>query len=104
LFVKRISLSDHRIVLSPAPAVTERFALTDLVFSGLCSGEIKNAQGLTVKVRYSAKSVPVTMDTDEDGRWILTLSEPAYAVTPGQSAVIYQGDRVVCGGIIDLIR
>lgn len=36
-----------------------------------------------------------------DGKTIqIELSEPVRALTPGQSAVLYQGERVVGGGIV----
>ena len=57
--------------------------------------------GLTVRVRY--RSRPVLCDAPEatgDGRWIVRLHEPVSAMTPGQSAVFYCGNRVVGGAFI----
>jgi tRNA-specific 2-thiouridylase len=35
-------------------------------------------------------------------RFALDFTEPQWAVTPGQSAVLYDGDVCLGGGIIDL--
>jgi len=37
----------------------------------------------------------------ENGRIRLKFSEPQWAITPGQSAVFYDGDTVIGGGIIE---
>ena len=58
-------------------------------------------QGLTVRVRY--RSRPVACDAPRevgDGRWIVRLHEPVSAITPGQSAVFYDGNVVVGGAFI----
>jgi tRNA-specific 2-thiouridylase len=34
-------------------------------------------------------------------RFVLDFDEPQWAVTPGQSAVLYDGDVCLGGGIID---
>lgn len=56
---------------------------------------------LWVKVRYRDKGVSVKeMVNFEDGI-LLKLAQPTYALAPGQSAVIYQGEEVIMGGIIE---
>lgn len=50
-----------------------------------------------VRTRYRAPLV--TCDLSSDGK-TLTLHEDIRAVTPGQSAVLYDGDRVLGGGIV----
>lgn len=52
---------------------------------------------LMVRTRYRA---PLVSCVVEDSGGTLTLSEAVRAVTPGQSAVLYEGDRVVGGGIV----
>lgn len=55
---------------------------------------------VAAKLRYrspavAARAVPVA------GGFRLELEEPAYAVAPGQTAVLYEGDAVVGAGVID---
>jgi tRNA-uridine 2-sulfurtransferase len=54
----------------------------------------------TVKIRYSHPGTRATITALENGRARIQLHEPQKAVTPGQAAVIYNGDIVVGGGWI----
>ena len=54
----------------------------------------------TVKIRYSHPGTLATVMPLEGGRAHVRLHEPQRAVTPGQAAVIYDGDVVVGGGWI----
>ena len=58
------------------------------------------ASDLTVKIRYSHPGTPTTVTPLENNRARIRLHEPQRAVTPGQAAVIYDGDIVVGGGWI----
>lgn len=53
-----------------------------------------------VKIRYNGPAVPATLCPDAAGGAELRFDEPQRAVTPGQAAVFYDGDRVVGGGYI----
>lgn len=55
-----------------------------------------------VKIRYRNPGVMARMEPLEDGRYHLLFKEAVKAVTPGQSAVFYQGNKVLGGGIIVL--
>jgi tRNA-uridine 2-sulfurtransferase len=54
-----------------------------------------------VKVRYASPAVPATIGPLEEGRVRIEFDEPQRALSPGQSAVFYQGDLVLGGGIIE---
>ncbi|HEX9281503.1 MAG TPA: tRNA 2-thiouridine(34) synthase MnmA [Candidatus Udaeobacter sp.] len=57
-------------------------------------------EGATVKIRYSHPGTISTVKRLENNRARIRLHEPQRAVTPGQAAVIYDGDVVIGGGWI----
>jgi len=63
--------------------------------------ETRTLSGLKVRTRYRAPLVPVTsLEQQADGAWRLELGEDVRALTPGQSAVLYDGEHVLGGGIV----
>lgn len=52
------------------------------------------------KIRYNAAPVQATARILENEQLMITFDQPQKAVTPGQSVVLYQGDRVMGGGVI----
>src|SRR5207302_2067210 len=54
----------------------------------------------TVKIRYNHPGTSATITPLENHRAHIRLNEPQRAVTPGQAAVIYDGDVVLGGGWI----
>ena len=54
----------------------------------------------TVKIRYSHPGTVATVTPLENNRARIRLHDPQRAVTPGQAAVIYDGDVVLGGGWI----
>jgi len=56
---------------------------------------------LSAKIRYRQADVACTQTLMEAGRFCLSFSTPQWAVTSGQSAVLYQDDVCLGGGIID---
>ena len=53
-----------------------------------------------VQIRYRSKSIPAKVLGTDSGTVRLALDEPARAVAPGQSGVLYRGDQVLGGGVI----
>ena len=58
------------------------------------------SESLTVKIRYNHPGTRATVTPLENNRARIRLHEPQRAVTPGQAAVIYNGDVVLGGGWI----
>ncbi len=54
----------------------------------------------TVQIRYRNRPVAATVEPLGEDRARIVLREPQFAVTPGQAAVFYDGDRVIGGGWI----
>ena len=53
-----------------------------------------------VRARYRAPLVEAIISEINEGLMTLKLQQPVRAIAPGQSVVIYDGDRVIGGGII----
>ncbi len=53
-----------------------------------------------VKIRYKAKAMPATVEARDGDRIHVTFDEPLRDITPGQGAVVYNGDVCLGGGVI----
>ncbi len=51
------------------------------------------------RIRYNSPATPALVETDGT-KLKVTFSEPVWGITPGQSVVLYQGDKVIGGGVI----
>ena len=55
----------------------------------------------SVKTRYRQQDIPCQITPHSDGSVLVEFDEPQKAVTPGQSAVFYQNEICLGGGIIE---
>ncbi len=53
-----------------------------------------------LQIRYRSRPVPARLTGSCNGRIQLELNEPARAITPGQSGVLYDGRKLLGGGIL----
>ena len=81
---------DHPWLLSPS------LRAEDLSW---VAGEAPQVADIAAKTRYRQADAPCTLQTDATGI-TLHFTEPQWAVTPGQSAVLYDGDVCLGGGVI----
>ena len=91
LYVVKIDAPARRVIVGPKAALAVSAAtLSDMNWLG---GDF--AGTLQAKVRSLAKPVSARLEGDR-----LTFQNPEYGVSPGQAAVLYDGDRVLGGGWI----
>jgi tRNA-specific 2-thiouridylase len=68
------------------------------------AGEAPSARALAAKTRYRQADVACTVTPEGLSDFALAFTDPQWAVTPGQSAVLYDGDVCLGGGIISGAR
>lgn len=103
IFVTKIDPVSNTVTLSPNDSFATHVGVSGIVYSGmkpLYDGEELN---LSVKLRYAARPTAATVKFFGDRAEVL-LAEPVRAVTPGQSAVFYDGDLLLAGGFIDTAK
>lgn len=61
---------------------------------------INDVVNAMIKIRYAAKEQQCKITQVEEAKVQIIFDEPQRAVAPGQSAVVYDGDKVLGGGII----
>ena len=64
------------------------------------AGEPPVPGAYAAKTRYRQTDAACVLETGQGAEFSLGFSEPQWAVTPGQSAVLYDGDVCLGGGII----
>lgn len=90
LYVVRIEPETQRLVVGPRRALAVASASVD----GL-NWLAEDQREVEAKVRSMAPAVPAHWDGER-----LTFATPEYGVAPGQSAVFYDGERLLGGGTI----
>lgn len=100
MFVSRLDPEANTVTLVPAgQEFSTSMRVSDLRFLKL-PPVLEGSIEATVKVRYSAKPTPCRITFLGDCAEVSFLA-PVRAVTPGQSAVFYDGNDVLFGGMID---
>jgi len=98
VYVSRIDTTENAIHVSKRQGMyRRRFMVKNLVFP---SGALKRKTRLRVKVRYFTPEVSADVEPLEDKAEV-SLREAVFAITPGQSAVFYDKERVAGGGVIE---
>ncbi len=99
MYVYQIDVTNNTLVIATnAQRGLDTFDVVDLNYiSDITPSEPFSAD---VKIRYTAKETGATITPGKEKRVMVSLSEMLPDVTPGQSAVFYQGEEVLGGGVI----
>ncbi|NLE75009.1 MAG: tRNA 2-thiouridine(34) synthase MnmA [Actinobacteria bacterium] len=97
LYVLEIRQGDGVVIVGAAEFLAvRRLTVRELVWHR----RPVSMSGLTVQIRSMGRAVPVHVIHYEEEVLELDLECRERAAAPGQAAVLYSGDAVVCGGII----
>ena len=100
MFVVAIRPQDNTVVLGDEDEVFSK-SLTASDLNYISIADLREEMRVTAKIRYSAREAAAVISPLPKGRVGLLFDEPQRAITPGQSAVFYNGDVIVGGGVID---
>ena len=76
----------------------KEFAVTD--FNWILGNPPAQNFKCSVKIRYKQKEHKADIKVLDDNSVKIIFDEPQKAITPGQAAVLYDGDNVLGGGTI----
>ena len=99
LYVLSIDPQNHRVVVGEDRALrrqTFEVAGVNWVSLGIPAGPVR----ATVRIRHKHDPAPAVIEVLGDTRARITFDSPQRAITPGQAAVFYAGERVLGGAWI----
>jgi tRNA-uridine 2-sulfurtransferase len=99
LYVLQIDPASHRVTVGADDALATK-TLRAHKLNWISIPELRTAMRVKIKIRHRHEPAWATLEPGGTDEAIATFDEPQRAVTPGQSAVFYDGDEVVGGGWI----
>ena len=98
-YVLKINPARNTVMLGDAEQLNAEYMLVEDVNVANLE-ELLTCPSLSVRIRYRSRAIPCRVITLDDNRLLVKFEGPASAITPGQSAVFYDGNRVLGGGFI----
>lgn len=102
-YVLKINPEKNTVMLGGADQLMTSYMLVeqDLIVD---EEELLASKSLAVRIRYRSRPLPCEVKRLDDGRLLVHFREQASAVAPGQSAVFYDGCRMLGGAFISSQR
>lgn len=100
LYVRAKDAASNTVTLCPESGLYSK-TLTASRANLIAVGKLDRPTRLRAKIRYRAAEQPATVEQLAEDKLRIEFDEPQRAVTPGQSVVLYDGNYVVGGGVID---
>ncbi len=100
LYVKEVNPETNAVILGRAEDLS-RQTCTVHDINWLADALPETLDHVAIKYRYASPGVAGRVRQHTAGTFSIEFQEPQQALSPGQSLVLYQGDRVLGGGIIE---
>jgi len=100
LYVKRLDVSRNALVVGHLEALG-RYELLAGEVSWVSGRPPAEDEQVRAAIRYRARRVAAQVESLPEARIRVTFREPLHGITPGQAVVLYAGERVLGGGIIE---
>ncbi len=100
-FVCKIDVANNAVILGRSDDLFSTEVLAE-DFNWISGEAPKTEIKCKAKIRYRQKEQPATVLPLGDDKVKIIFDDPQRAVTPGQAAVLYDGDTVLGGGVIVL--
>ena len=99
VFVTGIDVPGNRVIIGDNEDLfTTVFFVRDVNF--MAGTEEDLPKTLMCKIRYAHKGEACTLNRESDGLYRAEFAAPVRAITPGQTAVFYDGEYVFAGSVI----
>lgn len=98
-YVLKINPAKNTVMLGDADQLKVEYMLVEQV-NVICMEELLLCKELSVRIRYRSRPIPCQVALLDNGQLLVKFEGEASAITPGQSAVFYEGNRVLGGGFI----
>ena len=97
-YVTKINAKNHTVTIGK----NENLFKTKLAVNSVnwLAGQQPKNNELLAKIRYRSKPEPAKIIKTVKDKVIIEFEKPQRAITPGQSAVFYDGDKLLGGGLI----
>jgi tRNA-specific 2-thiouridylase len=99
LYVAELDMKHHRVIVGENKDVFSPGLIANDM-NWITIDELADQMKVSAKIRYGNREGKATVEPLPNGRVRVLFDEPQRAVTPGQSVVFYDDDKVVGGGII----
>jgi len=100
MFVVDIDPDRNALIVGPDEALL-RLSFTAYEANFLSGQPPEDGTAVDVKIRYRSPAVRAVFHRSSEDRFEIAFAEQQRAITPGQLAVLYDGDRLLGGGTIE---
>jgi tRNA-uridine 2-sulfurtransferase len=98
VYIRRIDAEKNEVTLAPREELLQTECGVE--HAHWISGKFPTGGNLTVQPRYGHRGAPARIEQTGGASFRVIFDEPQFALTPGQAAVVYDGEETLGGGWI----